>query len=213
MDKDQLLSAIHTLYVPYYERLTDFIYALEGIDNEDIRRSFIIASLRVVEAIRIKSEYPVIANLLCYIAIETLSNTIAYFVMTKGEKHTDFTINFKIEKKINKTKEFINFIDEYCPESLKSNIKFKKYINDKECAHSFKDILRFLYQKNRCYIVHKGLFRNIEHNSSYVDVFIDEQGKKCAVSISTVQCSLENWLCETVKRCFVSFLKDNYKDD
>ena len=122
------------------------------------------------------------------------------------KKHKDFSVNYKIEKQINKTKEFQDFLNTYCPKQLKQKINFRKQMDGLDVPSSFKDVLRYLYLRNRCVIVHKGLFRNIEENTLSTDVFIDANGKKCCVSIDFPNSCLTKWLHQVVKESFKEFL-------
>ena len=165
-----------------------------------------IANLKLIDSKILKSKHPVIANLLCYIAVETLCNYLAYFRKTKGIKYTDFLENYEIERKIKKSKEFQNFLNKYCPSSYKNMIKFQKRINNCPTRSTFVDVLQYLYQRNRCIIVHKGLFRNIEENTTSIDTFIDRNKRKCQVSISIPGNCLTEWFYMVVRESFVQFL-------
>lgn len=181
---------------------------IEKYHNDDVKSAFERASLRMCEARDLRLNYPAVSNLLCYIAIETLANIIEYFRITKAQKITDFIVKTGVEKSINKTDVFINFFSIFCPEDLKSQIQFKKHsLNDVDKIYDsdFKDFLRYLYVKNRCYIVHKGLFRYFEDDCSWGDIFIDAKGKKCFISVTV---SNNEWVLNATTGCFLNFLKD-----
>lgn len=210
MNEQQIIDKIYPIYkVHGYDRLT-FKSQLANIEqcyNDDVKRAFERASLRIHEADELKLSHPAVSNLLCYIAIETLANTIEYFKKTTGQENTDFIFKTNVEKKINKTNVFINFCNDFCPDDLKLQVRFKKYSYNNQAnvyESDFKDFLRYLYTKNRCYIVHKGLFRLFEVDSSWGDIFIDTKGEKCVVSVNV---GSNDWIFTTTTRCFINFLK------
>jgi len=210
VNKKQILEMINPLYSSNFcnvDVLEKAICKIKDKDNEDIERAFILASMRLVEADELRANYPVVSNLLCYIAVETLSNWIAYFKKTSGKKHTDFKCNQKIERDINKTKEFCDFLTKHCPNALKIGIDFNKTVERENECSTFYEAMRYLYQKNRCWIVHKGIFRQIEKNTSLTDVYIDEGGNKSCVTIQICGSTLTEWLYEVAKDSFLNFLK------
>ncbi len=212
MTEEQILEKIHDFYLPNFIDLASFKEAMNKLENNQnkyIKKAFMIASLRLIEADQFKTKEPVLANLLCYIAVETLSNNLAYFKKTDGIKHSDFKINYKIEMKINKTQEFQNFLSKYSTPALQKRVDFKKLVNNSFIQASFNDVLRYLYLRNRCVIVHKGIFRTVEENYSFSDVFIDEKGVKSAIIIRILRGNLTQWFFELVKDSFLNFLNQN----
>ncbi|UCB57100.1 MAG: hypothetical protein JSV30_00455 [Candidatus Omnitrophota bacterium] len=213
MTEEQILKKIHDLYSLNLD-LNSFKQAINDLQNnqnEYIKKAFMLASLRLIEAERFKTQEPVLANLLCYIAVETLSNNLAYFNKTGGIRHSDFKINYKIEAKINKTQEFQNFLLKYSDPILQKQVKFEKQINNSSIQAPFNDVLRYLYLRNRCVIVHKGIFRTVEGNCSLTDVFIDEKGVKSTITIEIPGGNLTQWFYELVKDSFMNFLNQNTK--
>lgn len=214
MSFKEIWQEIYSLYSHHYNNFEDFnnaINRLEQNHNSDIKEAFMFANLRLLDVERFKVNDPVLANLLCYIAIEAVSNKLAYFKKTQGKRHSDFEMNYKIEKKINKTREFQQFICKYSPKELLDQIKFKKIINDSEVLTSSKDALRYLYQRHRSIIIHEGVFRTFKKSVSLMDMFIDEEGKKCVVTIKFLKNDLVQWLSDVVRGSFINFL-DEFKN-
>ena len=187
-----------------FSQFSSVLVEIESKYNEDVWRAFLRASLRLTEAKKLKKRFPVVANLLCYIAIETLSNNLAYFRVTNGRKITDFKEKHDTEMKIKKANEFKLFLDSYCPEDLKKSVRFKKRIDNQEAESDFRDILHYLYQKNRSLIVHKGLFRDLDDWN--IDIYIDEKGRKCTASIEFLNGNFNEWIHRVAYSSFQNFL-------
>lgn len=212
MTKEEIINRIYGLYSGGYQDIDLFKSALETLarkQNEYVENAFIIANLRLAQSSKFSEEDPIVANLLCYIAVETLTNTIAYFKVTKGIKHKDFQINCQIEKRIKKTEEFINFLSSFSPPALQQRIVFKKYLGEKTIPGSFREFLRYLYVRNRCLVVHKGLSRTLESNERFLDAFIDEKGTYYSVDVGIRNKNLTLWLIEAVEGSFKEFLSQN----
>jgi len=212
MTKSQILKKIYPLYKSNFDNFNLFCCVTHRIRNnyaEYMERAFMRSSLRVLEAVDLKNQYPEVALLLCYVAAETLSNNLAYYQATGGREITDFKMKCEKERKLGKSKAFENFFDSYCPDILKAKVIMKKKVADGSNHFlSFKDIIYYLYQKNRCYFVHKGIFRNFNSNTSFYDVFIDRDNKKCTASFETRQYTLAGWFCHAMKASLTEFLKE-----
>jgi len=205
MTIEEILNKIYNLYSSDFDSFNVSMERLGKKHNADIQKAFMLGSLRLIDAKRFLVDEFILANLLCYISVETLSNTLEYFDETKGIKHTDFSINYKIERNINKTQAFQKFLMNYSSSESREQIIFKK----EGMLASFEEAMRYLYLRNRCLVVHKGLFRTLDANESLGDVFIDEQGNNCSISIEIIDANLTEWFFNLVKGSYLNFLNQN----
>ena len=86
MNKEQVIEKIYPLYLSVFKQLKDFQQAIKKLEtkkNENTARYFMIASLRLVDSKLFQNDQSVVANLLSYIAVETLCNNLAYFKKNK----------------------------------------------------------------------------------------------------------------------------------
>ncbi|MDP2939292.1 MAG: hypothetical protein Q8O13_04325 [Candidatus Omnitrophota bacterium] len=179
---------------------------VNNFKNEDIKKGFRFGSLCISQANKLKKNFPDISNLLYYCAVEAVSNSLAFIKKTSRIKNANFKIKYDIERKINKTKEFVNFIDKYCIDSIKKEVKFQKEENNQIIDLEFRDFLRYLYQRNRCLMVHKGLFRNFKQ---CIDLFVDGKNNVCNIMFTIDKHNnFTEWFSKAVKSCFQNFLKE-----
>lgn len=209
MTEKQILRKIFPIYRSICKNLNAFREAVDAIEdghNLYVKKAFMLGSLCLAEAKELKRKYPRPGLLLCYVAVETLSNCLAYFKKTKGFKNNNFKENYRIENTINKTMEFCNFLNSHCPKPLINKIRFKKYVNNSIKQSDFYEFLRYLYQKSRSYAVHKGIFRTLGSSNSFSDVYINEKGENCYVAIEIKGNTLPGWLFKVACGSFKNFL-------
>lgn len=206
--KNDYIKTIYSIFNPDfsdYDSFKQFVNTLESDYDTDIKDYFIIASLWIVDANSFIQTRQDLSKLFCYIAIETLANRLEYYKKKQGD-YSDYVTYLNTINGINKTKSFQTFLEIYCTKTTFEQIIFEKEINNKKVKSTTSDISRYIYQKDRCEIVHQGLRRNFNKNLPLYDKFKDENGNECDICIKFTNSSFADWLFNATKESFRNFL-------